>query len=351
MPPLSKDKGSFDGCIAEFARYDLTLQLTLAMRHFISKNCKRTIFVLPEIKLQTTTGEKLPPIDFLIESGDIEHLHALPCEVKASISTNNQQAIEELSRLMRYSHPLERIIDELGTVRKYSSQCVVLILHQRDSDRILRVINDAIGTQTLRLPTDFCLWDFGVTSSPKVGEGDVILVKTKSGSTGCSELDTAIADSIVVPREAFSDEYETIKFTPLKPPLVYTLTMLWHNIFTYLSKGERILSTDANTVTTAARDYYGTWDDKSPIRSDWIRECLDALCTWGIAAKEKETYKIDLQKPKGKDLKKYFCEKMSGEKTVFGGELEKEQKVLSEYSNRSLGVISEFNSPDREDFD
>lgn len=82
---------------------------------------------------------------------------------------NNQQALDELSPLMRYSQLLERVIEDSGTTKKYASQCVVLILHQIDSDRTLQLIKDATSTGALSLPSAFCMWDFGVTASPKVG--------------------------------------------------------------------------------------------------------------------------------------------------------------------------------------
>ncbi len=328
-----------DNCVSAFTRYDLTVQLTLAMRHFISNNCKNTRFVLPEVRLRASGGDQLPPIDFLLECGEGVPLHALPCEVKASMSMNNQQALEELSRLERYSTNLERPIDDVSTI-KYSSHCVVLILHSIDSDRILQLVKDATTTAALHLPTAFTMWDFSLTSSPKVGQGEVVLIKTKLGSTGCPELDNTIVNSIVVPLEDFIEEYESMKFTPSKPPLVYTLTMLWQFIFTFLAKGDRILLTDVDTVLREAQKYYGTWDGKSPIKSDWIKECLDALCGWRLATKENGKYRIDLQKPKSKDLKQYFCERMSG-KSVFGGELEKEQEVLSQYSDRLIENLGE----------
>jgi len=103
------------------------------------------------------------------------------------------------------------------------------------------------------------------------------------------------------------------------------------------------LETGVDTVPKAAQDYYGTWDDKSPIQREWIKDYLESLHEWGLAAKENNRYKIDLQKPKEKDLEKYFCEKLCAKETFFGGELEREQKVIPEF--RDAGVIKSMGMP------
>ena len=73
-------------CRAEFKRYDQTLQLILGVRCFVKRNCETTRFVVPEAKLRIVGDGDLPPIDFLLECTNGVQVHALPCEVKASIS-------------------------------------------------------------------------------------------------------------------------------------------------------------------------------------------------------------------------------------------------------------------------
>jgi hypothetical protein len=178
------------------------------------------------------------------------------------------------------------------------------------------------------------LWEFGITVSVKVGQGDVLLIKQKIGTSGCPEIDSAIASGIVVPREDYYGEYETLRFTPVKPPLVYTLFLLWQGIFPHLSKGARELTTDVDAVLKDAQEYYGSWNHRSPIQRGWIQEALDALYDWGLAARDRSTYKIDLQRPKSKNLKEYFCAKLCKDKKFFATESEEDQKLLSEFDGK-----------------
>jgi hypothetical protein len=292
---------------------------------------------LPEAKLWVD-GKELPPIDFLLEHGEFPIIQALPCEVKASISSNRQQAVEELSRLNRYSGDLELRGDD-GEVRRYQGNCVVLILHQIDSNRIVNIVKDCVDNGSLKMPGSYTIWDFGLTTSTKPGQGEVILITSKIGQTGCPELDRLIADNIVVPINDFAPEYETLKFTPCKPPLVYTLVMLWQCVLTYLAKGEKTLVTKDTDVIKAVREYYGTWNGKSPVRSDWIKGALESLCKWGLAQKKNQgEYEIFLQKPNEKDLQEYFCKKVCGAETittvsVILSDLDKEQKMLAEFDS------------------
>jgi hypothetical protein len=289
---------------------------------------------LPEAKLRAN-GNELPPIDYLLEYGELPNIRALPSEVKASITNNVQRAIDELSRLNRYSGSLD-LIGENGEVKRYASYCIVLVLHQFDSTRIINIINDAVKTDTLRMPDNYAVWDFGIVASTKPGQGDVMHITSKSGKTGCADLDGMIANDIVVPINDIATIYETLKFTPAKPPLVYTLVMLWQCVLGYLAKGEKTLVTKDTEVINAVREYYGTWMGKSPIKSDWIREALGSLCNWGLAVKKDDdsnTYEIFLQKPKEKDLQKYFCEKICGREETHSAYLDSEQKIMSEFSN------------------
>jgi hypothetical protein len=110
---------------------------------------------LPEAKLWVD-GKELPPIDFLVEHGEFPTIQALPCEVKASISNNRQQALDELSRLNRYSGNLE-LHGEDGAVRRYQGNCVILILHQIDSNRIVNIVKDCVDNGSLKMPASYTI--------------------------------------------------------------------------------------------------------------------------------------------------------------------------------------------------
>jgi hypothetical protein len=308
------------------------------MGQAIRSKCKDLRFVLPEAKLWVD-GNELPPIDFLLEHGEFPTIHALPCEVKASISNNRQQAIDELSRLKRYSGDFE-LREDSGEVKRYQGYCVVLILHLEDSNRIVNIVKDCVENGSLKMPASYTIWDFGPVTSAKPSEGEVILITTKMGKTGCEELDKLISNNIVVPINDFAREYETLKFTPCKPQtIVYTLVMLWQCVLTYLAKGGKTLVTKDTDVIKAVREYYGTWNGKSPIRSEWIKEALECLCKWDLAQRKNQgEYEIYLQKPNEKDLQDYFSKKVCGKETittvtVTPSDLDKEQKMLVEFGS------------------
>jgi hypothetical protein len=115
------------------------------------------------------------------------------------------------------------------------------------------------------------------------------------GELSDGRIENKLSNIVAVPleKEEIIKKISKIKFYDAKPPLEYTMNVLWMNIFNEIAEKEareKVISVDCYQVTDMLRERYSfeQIDSRQPKRPmvSWIREALDTFVKIDYASKD-----------------------------------------------------------------
>jgi len=294
---------------AECDRYYQTVLLTLGLKDFLERNAKECRFISTEPRFSINNGEKEIKPDVVLQYG---HKNGVLCEIKTSFPFNDVHLLDSLKQLENYSQ------ESLGwdtTDRKIDNHDILLFCPMVDYDRISLKLKNWMETGKLEITKNLCICEWGMLLYPKWGK-EIILIRKRSGEMACEELNLFLENNIRLDVSSLHTSYEECKFTRKEPPIEYTMTQLWTDVFPSIDSTDKEFETSIDDVLAIAYQFYIPWSNLegefSQIRRTWVKKVMQKYCEIGVAEKHLEIkgkYKI-LRGKKIKNIQEYMIEKL-----------------------------------------
>ena len=308
----------------EIDRYYQTVLLTLGFKDFLDRYAKECEFVSAEPRFSIDNREKEIKPDIVLQYGN---KNGVLCEIKTSFPFDEKQLLKSLKQLENYS---QEAYGWETADRKVDEHDILLFCSIIDYDRVSPKIEDWMEKGELEITKNLCICEWGMFLYPKWGR-EIILIRKRSGKTSCTELDTFLHKNIRIDVNALHTKYEKCKFTRKEPPIEYTMTQLWMDVFPSMDSKKEELETSVEEVLEIAYRFYIPWSnikgEFSQIRHTWVKKVMEKYCEIGLAEKHPKTkgkYKI-LRDKKFKNIQDHIIEKLCKETTR-----EKTKSLLSE---------------------
>lgn len=303
-------------------RYYMFILLNLGLKGFLQDIETNFRFVGTEIDFDREDGGELRP-DIILQYEDSSKTNGFPIEAKLSLS-GDESVKTEIEKLERYDQELTEWDTEDG---KVDDHFIVFMPNLEDSSQVERVYKEKTD---LELDREFHLWEWYMGSSTKFGEGDNLLLRSKMGNLEIEDRFVELLNEGI--RMDFEEaetlyEKERTLFTRQRPPVEWTIVMLWQTVcrgmedyFTIEDVQEEIHS----KFTTQLMDNVD--GNSFTVRKDWIEDALDNMVDLDLAEKvenddEADEYSILFSKQIEKNFKDYVCEGL-------GIEEEEDQQTL-----------------------
>ena len=295
---------------SEFDRYYQTVMLTLGVKTYIDGHAKDCRFSSAESRffVENSSSEIRP--DIILQYGN---RRGILCEVKTSFPSDDVHLLQSLKQIEKYS---QNVVGWDSADRKVDDHDIILFCYIIDSERVSSKIQEWLGNGSLNISKSLCVCEWGTLVSPKIGR-DIILIRKRFGNINCEELNNMLQNSIIIDQEMLTVEYEKCKFTRRDPPVEYTMSELWVNVFPAINAEPEDFETVVEEVFKIAREYYISWahieGEFTQIRKRWIKRALDSFCEIGLAeqiSEDSERYRIFRSKQIQKDLMEYIIESL-----------------------------------------
>jgi hypothetical protein len=319
------EKKSLDICKetrnSEVDRYYQTVLLTLGFKDFLDKYAKECRFISTEPRFFVVGSEKEIKPDIVLQ---YENKHGALCEVKTSFPNEDKYLLKSLKQIEKYS---QDVVGWDTTDRKVNDHDILLFCPMIDYDRVNLKIQEWMKTGKLEITKNLCICEWGMLLYPKWGK-EIILLRKRSGNTACDELDIFLQNNIRIDTQNLHLNYEKCKFTRKDPPIEYTMTHLWVDVFPSIKSKEKEFETSIEQVLEIAYKFYIPWSkiegEFSQIRKRWVKDAMDKFCEIGLAESSpdvKGKYKI-LREKRIKNIQEYIIEQLCKESVI------EETKVL-----------------------
>ena len=300
--------------IRDVDRYYQSIQYILGLKFYLEKHKElKAKFIGAEVVLTRTNLEKVNPDVCVQVTKDSLGEIGLPIEIKSSLSTD-KDVFSKLKKMERYNDGLKGWETSSG---KIDEEAIVFSPYVEDVGRALKVLNNSISNKALVFKKELLIWQWSLVQSLKDPNRENLLVQQIYGSLSkrSSSFNEVICDGIKQDINEISliIEKERNLFTNQKPPVEYTMLMLWQNVFgRVLNENNNIISKEK--VTEIVNKYYTDSIMKNPQNKEykfkvaWAEEALKMFKNIGLAENIGSEYSIKLNCNK-KDIKKHFCTK------------------------------------------
>ena len=209
---------------------------------------------------------------------------------------------------------------ESRTINQYA---ILLLLHRNDSKKINKLLQRWCKSGDIVTSKKICIAEWQHNHPLKVPSRDEILISHRSGTTECDYFDQKLHEDVKLDEMQLITDYETQKFVKSDPPDLYTMTILYHNLFSTLSADRDEFTVTIDELMKKLAEYYTSWSglegEQTQIRRRWIIRAMDKFSEIGVAKKHTEqqnTYKIRWSKRIPKNIKEYLLDKMCGKEKV-----------------------------------
>lgn len=237
--------------------------------------------------------------DIVIQIGDDVGYVA---EVKNNLSRVEKSWLRHIEQLERYDDRLFGWWTEDGQI---SDSCVVLMVHYLRSRSFIDFLDQNLADRHMVFSSPVSIIEYNrvdqVNSfiSLRIEWGDILDTTVKS----------ELREGTAIPIEKLLASRSIRKFYDSPPPIEYTMSILWQNIFTPMISEERLnresrtysLPVNLDKITNELRSTYGSASrierDVSFPRRKSVRDAMDAFVSIGLATQpDNDNYTVHFKK-------------------------------------------------------
>ena len=143
------------------------------------------------------------------------------------------------------------------------------------------------------------------------------------------KLNTMLNEVVGIPARNLVQKLSRIRFYDSKPPVIYTMNIIWDHIFKEIPKqeeyreafGKKTMSIDVvvREITDELKKNYCPQENTSVLLEVWVKEALDTLVRVGLAKRHKvdtNKYSIKYHRVKGGMTTEFLLAKLYGGKDM-----------------------------------
>ncbi len=298
-------------------RYYQSLLYQIGLKYYLKNHPElKAKFIGSEVILKRETGGELNPDSCLQIDAEENKLLGVSIEIKSSLSSE-ENVKKELKKMERYDCILRGWETKDGLI---DEDVIVFSPYLEDVGRTLRILKQNIENKDLKFTKEILVWQWSLVPSLKNPDQENLLVQQIFGDLSkkqVPEFYKRISDGISQDINDHKLIIETQRnlFTNQKPPVEYTMNVLWQNVFGRVLN-EQNKSISAKRVKELINEYYTENMMKNPknkeykFKISWAKEALGMFVNIKMARKIGENYEIKLKINK-KKIKDYLCERVA----------------------------------------
>ncbi len=301
--------------IEDITRYQMNLEIILAIKSLIKENYPEISVLSPERKvlIENLSIKKTP--DLIIHN---EELDFIINENKTSISSEENNLNKVSEQLSEYMN-LSAVLDENGNhinVNNFSVNLLVNIeSYNETKDFFLGYFSDN---------SNFSIMTFSSLESVRREGMRFYLFELRDGSTVIEEINDLFSSQPKKYLIDFQKAGEEIYFIS-DPPSQYTIIILW--LYILPIKIDENGNFTVNDIESTIRKYYGKWDrTRTYFKIGWLKEALQNLCDmdW-IKEISTNNYRIVKTLDLSGDVHYIICSKLA--KLIYEREIEELEEM------------------------
>jgi len=298
----------------DVSRYYRLIHLYLGLKLYIDNHEDTDFdFIGSEIKIKRDDGRELKP-DIILQYAS-ENEVGFPVEVKRSLSCKDDVK-DELEKMTRYD---EKLIGWDTEDREVKDHKIVFAPNLSDSQRVIDVYEDSEEINFEE--KEFLIWEWAIQESMKYDEEEALFIRNRLDNL---DLNDKLADylneglRIDLNNEEFLKAKDKTLFVRQRPPIPYTIEILWHSVLRGMNKDDYVY-----TISEVKEEIQSKYTanlmqnvDGNPfqVRKDWLRDAFNSMVELNLAEKlSQDEYKVELEKEIQKDFQDYITNKL-GEK-------------------------------------
>ena len=308
-------------CLRDYTRYSDTIAVLLAIRQLLLKNPSMARFIGVEYKLKNTKGNFLKPD--LVSQYDRDS-KGMIFEVKWSLPNDKDLLEKELRELKKYTDFLEKWKTGSGKVEKHD---LLLVCHIDDARKAVDSVKQLATEKdyAFMAKSGFSVWGWILNPAKKGGHEEELRFLHCYGQTGNQQLESMIRQTggIKISEDVLTYLRFTFAFTPDKPPIQYTISVLIQNILPSFQRSveKESYELDIDLIYDRAKSFFPSWhefdEETTQTKRRWLREAIEKMCDLKLAervAKSSNQWSIPIPtlRPKG-SVQESICKKIAKE--------------------------------------
>ena len=326
----------------EFDAYDTAVVVSVGLKHEFAED-KECSFKVSEPPVGTPKGKAAPDATFRCD-GDTE---GIVCEIKSSLSRREKSLLKGVGgQVKKYASIKRGWKTSSGEIGQHS---ILLLVRSDDCDRLVGML-EQLGGGRARAPNAGgrapekrapgrlrIVSDAGTRVDARVagwrtvkgggGQGTAIVLDRTRGSAGCEYFDRMLEDKIKISVDRIGGEYEESKFVRSEPPVLYTMTVLYHYVLPGLSESADGIPVTVDGLMDGLGKYFTSWSgiegERGQIRRRWVSGAMDEFCNINMAKKAGGGAYILTLTAGVKDARTHLLKKMCGAGRGNGGDVQR----------------------------
>lgn len=271
----------------EIDNYEQNIFAIVSLGHIIEYDCKGEAFIAPSMLTSSSNvvskSTSVTP-DF---RGEIQQ-YGIIGEIKRLFPMDKSRWEEDLQQLKKYDDDLT---GWKGKIPNHDVAVITDYLRSYDLwDYITKMIEDG---KIDKFDRNFSVLEFIRKQDHTV----FFTIKRAYGEISNPELRAKLNPGVGIAMHNIIQKISRIRFYDSKPPIVYTMTIIWDHIFKSIpqemefrdAQGRKILSIDVDLkkVLDELRAHYCPQENPNVLEESWVKEALNTLSDIGLAKRNK----------------------------------------------------------------